>query len=749
MAASVLTEVERQEIEKQYDEILKACIRCKTEENKKLIRKAFDIANEAHQNIRRKSGEPYIYHPIEVAKIVAGEIGLGTKSVVCALLHDTVEDTDYTVEDIERMFSPKIASIIDGLTKISHVFDQNSSLQAENFRKMLLTLSDDVRVILIKLADRLHNMRTLQSMPRRKQIKIAGETLFLYAPLAHRLGLYAIKTELEDLSLHYEHPSVYEDINEKIKATEKGRIRYINKFSLPIIDSLNKLNINYNIIGRPKSIYSIWSKMKGKNVPFEEVYDIFAIRIVFDATDDLPEKNQCWDIYSAITDIYQPNPDRLRDWISTPKANGYEALHTTVMGPDGKWVEVQIRSRRMDEIAERGYAAHWKYKGDKSEENQLDEWIKKIRKLLESPESNALEFLDEFKMNLFTSEIFVFTPKGLLVRLPKDATALDFAYEIHSEIGNHAIGAKVNHRLVPLSHVLTSGDQVEILSSDKQKPLKEWMKYAKTAKARSKIRDAFKSERRKLIAVGKTILEDRLRKLDLHPNSEIFKKLFAEFGVTGKDELYEKIGNGNLDLSELKEILRKKQKAKWIRYWQLQLSRSQQKKKEEEKKKPKVTQKPLKLDKKRTLFLRDDQMDSTYKIAECCNPIPGDTITGFIEDDTVVIHKTECGEAIKLMSSQGDSIISVEWTSQKILSFLARIKLTGIDEIGLVNKVTNIISDELSVNMRTIYFTAHNGIFDGHIDVYVHDTASLEKLISDLKKIKGIKSVARSDSFED
>lgn len=740
---SELTDVEKIEIEKQYDEILKCCVRCRSEENKLLIRKAFDLANEAHKGMRRKSGEPYFYHPIEVAKIVSGEIGLGTKSVVCALLHDVVEDTDYTLEDIERLFGPKIASIIDGLTKISNVFNKDSSLQAENFRKMLLTLSEDVRVILIKLADRLHNMRTMDSMPHRKQIKVAGETLFLYAPLAHRLGLYAIKSELEDLSLKYEHPGQFEEIQMKLKESEKDRIRYINKFSLPIIDSLNKMGVSYTITGRSKSVHSIWKKMMVKNVAFEEVYDLFAIRIVFDPSKNLAEKNQCWDIYSAITDIYQPNPDRLRDWISTPKANGYEALHLTVMGPEGRWVEVQIRSKRMDEIAERGYAAHWKYKGENSDESQLDEWIKKIRTLLENTETDALEFLDEFKMNLFTSEIFVFTPKGLLMRLPKNSSALDFAFEIHSEIGSHAIGAKVNHKLVPISHTLSSGDQVEILTSDKQKPQKEWMNYVITAKAKSKIRDSFKAERRKRIAIGKTLLEDRLKDLDYHPNNTIFKKLFEYYKIGSKEELYDKIGSGAIELRDLKEAVTKRAKNKIIRYWQLQLSRGSQKKKDD----PKLAvEKTVKFDKKKTLVLRDDSLDSDFSVASCCNPIPGDDIMGYLKKgDHVEIHRNNCPDALKIMSSDGDKIVSVEWTSQKILSFITRIKISGIDEIGLVNNITSYLSKDLSVNMRTIHFSAHDGIFQGYIDLYVHDTTSLDKLMSDIKKIRGIKSVVREE----
>ena len=462
-----------------YTDLIENCGRCKNPADKELVDRAFKLANEAHKGMRRKSGEPYIIHPISVAKIVANEIGLGAKSIACALMHDVVEDTEYTLDDIRMQFGDKIASIIDGLTKISGVFDNKSSLQAENFRKILLTLSDDVRVILIKIADRLHNMRTLQSLPESKRITISAETIYLFAPLAHRLGLYAIKTELEDLSLKYRHPKIYNEISDKINENEKRRQLFINKFSLPIIEKLDEHSIKYQINGRPKSIYSIWNKMRNKNIPFEEVYDLLAIRVIFEAKDNIPEKTQCWNIYSLITDIYMPKPDRIRDWVSTPKTNGYEALHATVMGPNGRWVEVQIRSSRMDEIAERGFAAHWKYKNNVSHESELDKWLKNIRELLENPYSNALEFLDEFKMNLFASEIFIFTPKGEIINLPQNSTCLDLAYEIHSEIGNHAIGAKVNHKLVGLSHKLNSGDQVEILTSDRQKPLREWMDYCK------------------------------------------------------------------------------------------------------------------------------------------------------------------------------------------------------------------------------------------------------------------------------
>ncbi|NLH56032.1 MAG: bifunctional (p)ppGpp synthetase/guanosine-3',5'-bis(diphosphate) 3'-pyrophosphohydrolase, partial [Rikenellaceae bacterium] len=515
------TDEEKQIIESRYRDLLSNCVRCQSPEDMALIEKAFKIANESHQGVRRKSGEPYIIHPIEVAKIVAFEIGLDAKAICCALLHDVVEDTDYTIEDIERLFGKKIANIIDGLTKIPEVFDASASAQAENFRKILLTLSDDIRVIFIKIADRLHNMRTLDSMPANKKLKIASETIYLYAPLAQRLGLYTIKSELEDLSLKYRYPQVYEEIKNRIEGDSKRRMHIINTFSLPIIHKLEENNIEFNISGRPKSIYSVWKKIQTKNVIFEDIYDLLAIRIVFEPYPHIPEKTQCWHIYSLITDIYKPKPDRIRDWVSTPKANGYEALHCTVMGPNGHWMEVQIRSRRMDEIAERGLASHWKYKGEdpSAHEGEIEKWIKQVRSMLENPQTDALEFLDEFKLNLFSSEIIVFTPKGETKTLPKGATTLDLAYEIHSEIGNKAIGAKVNHKLVPLSHTLSSGDQVEIITASTQKPSWESLKFVVTAKAKAAIKSAFKAETKNRIERGKQIVEDKLAELGVLPSS--------------------------------------------------------------------------------------------------------------------------------------------------------------------------------------------------------------------------------------
>ncbi len=736
-------------VEERFEDLLRHCNRCDKPEDRELIEKAFRVAVDAHKGARRKSGEPYILHPIAVAKIVTHEIGLGAKSVSCALLHDVVEDTDYSVEDIESLFGKKIASIIEGLTKISGVFDQNSTLQAENFRKILLTLSDDVRVILIKLADRLHNMRTLGSLPYKKRMKIAGETIYLYAPMAHRLGLYAIKTELEDLSLKFRHPKVYEEISRKLRGTEKRRQTFINKFSMPIIERLITSNIEFDISGRPKSVYSIWNKMQAKDVPFEEVYDLLAIRVVFEPLPDIPEKTQCWNIYSIVTDIYMPKPDRIRDWVSTPKANGYEALHTTVMGPEGNWVEVQIRSKRMDEIAERGFAAHWKYKNAGTQESELDKWLKRIREMLESPMSDALEFLDDFKLNLFASEIFVFTPKGHIKTMPKDSTALDFAYEIHTQIGNKAIGAKVNHKLVPLMHTIKSGDQVEIITSDQSKPKKEWLDIIKTVKAKTAIKSALKAETKDRIGKGKQILEDKLAELKLKPSSRIFKKLIPGYDVSTKDELYSKIGSGIITLENLKKILKKNTKNKWIRYWELQFSRSIHKKKSDKLEGKYNVEIPKE---NSPIVIEEDinKSDYSYQIGKCCNPIPGDDVVGYKSPEgSIIIHKVRCPNAVRLMSSRAEYTVPAKWTIHKLYSFLVRIKINGFDKFGVYNNITTIISKELNVNIRTINLASHDGIFDGYIDLYVHDTKDLNNLIMNLMQIKGVDSVSRVETVEE
>ena len=736
-------------INSEYDSLINNMVRCREPGDHELIEKAFNIANKAHWNLRRKSGEPYIIHPIAVAKIVNQEIGLGARSIATALLHDAVEDTDYTLEDIDRDFGPKIATLIDGLTKISsstYYKGTTSSLQAENFRRMLLTLSDDLRVILIKIADRLHNMRTLDSMPEHKKMKVAGETIFLYAPLANRIGLYAIKSELEDLSFKYRQPGIYEEIASKMRHGEKKYYALINKFSLPIINKLNESGLNFEITGRPKSIFSIWTKMQSKNVPFEEVYDVLAVRIIFDPLPGIPEKTTCWSIYSAITDSYLPKPDRLRDWVSRPKPNGYEALHLTVMGPEGHWVEVQIRSRRMDEIAERGYAAHYRYKGDNTPETELDKWIKKIRSMLENPLENPIEFLDEFKMNLFSSEIMVFTPKGTLVSLPKGASALDFAYEIHTEIGNKAIGAKINHKLNPIDTTLMSGDQVEIITSDIAKPEREWLSYVCTSKAKEAIKSVLRVESTNRIQRGMEILEEKLAEIGESPNTEILRKLMQSYDIPNKDELYSGIEIGTVNLDNLRRIIRKSPAKNVIKYWELKLLGSKKDKKEEE------GAKKEKIDPSSPFLLRENIEDAgqSYEIAKCCNPIPGDEVIGYHSPKgSIVIHKPKCPAAIRIMSNEGNRILPVRWTIHKLVSFLARIKMSGIDRIGLINDLTNIISSELKVNMTNINFSVRNGIFEGTIDLFVHHTQDLNNLILKLSNIKGIDSINRVEDFSE
>ncbi len=735
-------------IESEYSLLTDNLYRCDKPGDREMIDKAFRFANEAHRDMYRNSGEPYIIHPINVARIVNQEIGLGAKSVAAALLHDVVEDTDIPLEEITKQFGPKIANLIDGLTKISGTYNkETNSLQAENFRKMLMTLSDDFRVILIKIADRLHNMRTLDSMPEHKRMKIAGETIYLYAPLAHRLGLFAIKTELEDLSFKFRHPRIYDEIARKVKLDEKKNLALINRFSLPIIEALNQNNIIFDISGRFKSIYSIWKKMQSKNVPFEEVYDLLAVRIVFEPGPEMSERAQCWQIYSLITDIYTPKPDRLRDWISRPKSNGYEALHLTVMGPEGRWVEVQIRSQRMDDIAERGFAAHWKYKGDTSQsESELDKWLKHIMEMLANPMSDPLTFLDEFKMSLFSSEIMVFTPKGLLVNLPKGASALDFAYEIHTDIGNKAIGAKVNYKLSPLSTTLQSGDQVEIITSNIARPEKEWLEYAHTAKARNAVKDALRDESTDRIQKGMDMLEQKLSELGILPNSDIIKKLLDNYELLNKDELYSRIGLGLINLDELRKTLKKAPEGSLRKYWKLAIG-GVTRKNTGAKEAPAPAEK---IDKNQPYLLREnvDSSTNSYVIASCCQPIPGDEVVGYLDhSNSIIVHKPKCPVAVKLMSSEGNRIIPVRWTIHKLASFLARISINGIDRIGLVSEVTTIISKELNVNIRNINVSVYDGIFEGTIDLFVHHTRDLNNLILQLSNIKGIASVKRVEEF--
>lgn len=730
-------------IKRELNDLLENCVRCNRRSDKALIRKAFKIAYNAHKGALRLSGEPYILHPIAVAKIVTQEMGLGVKSIVSALLHDVVEDTEYSLEEIENHFGPKIAAIVDGLTKISGVFDKNSTLQAENFRKMLLTLSEDVRVILIKLADRLHNMRTLGALPVAKQMKISAETLYLYAPLAHRMGFYSIKNELEDLSLKYRFPKIFQELSDKIKTQERSHQQFIEEFSRPIKEQLEKNGITYDISGRYKSIYSIWHKMQSKSIPFEEVYDLMAIRIVFDPLPLIAEKTQCWNIYSMITDIYMPKPERIRDWVSTPKANGYEALHATVMGPKGNWMEVQIRSRRMDDIAERGFAAHWKYKTENSQVSELDKWLKRIRDMLANPNSDALEFLDDFKLNLFASEIFIFTPKGDTRTLPVDSTVLDFAYEIHSEIGHKAIGAKVNHRLVPLSHILKSGDQVEIITSDTYRPRREWLEHVVTLKAKSAIKDALKSENKNRIEKGMKILEEKLMQIKLRPNARILQKMLSSYEISNKDELYSKIGTGIIQLDDLEQVLKQNTKNKWVNYWSLQLGKATGRTRKQNNSYPHSRKTPV--------LLKENVHSATadYSVAKCCNPIPGDNVIGFknaVDDENITIHQAKCSVAIRLLSSQSELLVPVKWTTHKLLSFLVKISMNGIDRFGIYNDITTVICKELNVNIRTINLTSHDGVWDGTMDLYVHDAKDLNNLLMSLNKIKGVNAVKRVEA---
>lgn len=722
---------EKKEILRRYRGLLRAAVRSKSPQDKRRIRKAFDVALEAHKDMRRKSGEPYIYHPIAVARICAEEIGLDTTSIVCALLHDTVEDTYITLEDIGNLFGEKEATIIDGLTKISGVFDHATSAQAENFRKMLLTLSDDVRVILIKIADRLHNMRTLDHMRPDKQLKIASETLFMYAPLAHRLGLYNMKTELEDLSLKYKEAETYQEITSKLQKTQAVRTRFINKFSLPIKQALEAQGIQFEIKGRTKSIFSIWNKMVNKYVPFEDIYDVFAIRIIIDVPLE-QEKSEAWKVYSIVTDFYQPNPDRLRDWISMPKANGYESLHTTVMSPTGKWVEVQIRSRRMDEVAEKGYAAHWKYKsGGESAESILDNWLSQIREVLESSDDDALTFIDDFKLNLFSEEIYVFTPNGDLKTLPKGATTLDFAFSIHTAVGSKCIGAKVNHKLVPLSHVLRSGDQVEILTSKKQSPKEDWLGYVATARARTKIKTSLKEEKKKVAAEGKDILRRKFNSLGIDFLSVNITSLSKHFKVDSALELYYRIAVGKIDLKKLKGYT--------IENGRLLFERQAESKTKETQEF--ISPVPGKKD---ALLIGDEEQQLDYSLAQCCNPIPGDDVFGFVTvSGGIKIHRDNCPNATQLMSNYAYRVIRARWASKELTQFEVQLRFTGIDDIGLVNSVTNIISADMHVNMKAISFESNDGIFLGMVKVLVHDTEHLSSLTEKLENINGVTMVER------
>ena len=727
-------EAEKKEILRRYKKLLRSAKRVKGKVDSKRIRKAFDLALDAHSHMRRKSGEPYIYHPIEVAQICAEEIGLGTTSIICALLHDTVEDTDVTLEDLDQMFGPKVANIVDGLTKLSGVIDHNdpnASMQAENFRKMFLTLSDDMRVILIKLADRLHNMRTMEFMPRNKQLKISYETLEIYAPLAHRLGLNTVKQDLESLGLRYTETELYNEIQDKLKKGEKGRTRFINKFSLPVITELDSHGFEFDIKGRPKSIYSIYNKIKNKGVKFEEIYDLFAIRIILDSEPE-NEKSDCWKVYSVVTDLYTPRPDRLSDWISTPKANGYESLHTTVMGPNGQWVEVQIRSKRMNDIAERGLAAHWKYKANDEnyKESQIDDWVKKVTELLEDPSPGALDFIDDFKMNVFSDDVYCFTPKGELKRLPKGASALDFAFEIHSQVGSLCIGAKVNHKLVPLGYKLHSGEQLEIITSKKQKPKEDWLKLVVTAKAKSAIKDYLKKEKRELSFEGKEIFFEDLRKLKITGSERIINGLMKFLKLPNVHELYYRAAMGNIDKKRIKKFLE----------WEVQ----QNAKKQEPEKENDIVKSNM-IGSKQTLLIGDGTQELDYTLSSCCNAIPGDEVFGFITiNQGIKIHKSNCPNAKNLMSKFAYRTIKAQWSNQELVEFRADIILSGVDNMGIVNKVTSILSNEQEVNIKEMNFKTDDGVFEGSIGLLVHDTYHLNHLIGKLNMVDGINKVERS-----
>ena len=738
-------EAEKKEILRRYRGLLRAAVHSKSRKDRKAIRKAFDISLEAHKDMRRKSGEPYIYHPISVARVVAEELGLDTTAIVCALLHDTVEDTYLTLEDVEQLFGTREREIVDGLTKMSGVFDPGTSAQAENFRKMLLTLSDDVRVILIKLADRLDNMRTLDHMRPDKQQKIASETLFMYAPLAHRLGLYSIKTELEDLSLKYKEPEDYDLIKTKLRKGKAVRTRFINAFTLPIRRALDESGISYEILGRPKSVYSIWSKMQKQRVAFEEVYDVFAIRVILDSKTE-NEKADAWRTYSIVSDFYQPNPDRLRDWISLPKANGYESLHTTVMSPSGKWVEVQIRSKRMDEVAEKGLAAHWRYKDDgpeakteatgRSSKDNLDNWLTQIREMLESGEEDALDFIDEFKLNLHNEEIFVFTPNGDLFSLPKGATTLDFAFRVHTQIGSRCIGAKVNHKLVPLSHPLNSGDQVEIITSRKQKPKEDWLGYVVTASARSKIRHALREEERSVASDGKEKLRKWMRRKELTFSSENIESLIKRLRHDSPHALLLRIATGELDLDRLGGYSVVKGKFSWTRAKKVAA--------------PEIPERPAEIadppEKGDVLLIGEGLQKIDYSHASCCNPIPGDPVFGFVMvSGGIKVHRQNCSNATNLLSKYAYRVIKAQWSSRSAKQFEVSLNFTGIDDVGLVNAVTGVISDAMNVNMRAISFDSSDGTFEGRVKVLVTNTDHLKQLQAKLLDVPGVWSVERVD----
>ncbi len=735
-------------IQQAFEELLHDYLQTKHRKRVEIITKAFNFANRAHHGIKRRSGEPYIMHPIAVAKIVCNEIGLGSTSICSALLHDVVEDTDYTVEDIENIFGPKIAQIVEGLTKISGgIFGDKASAQAENFRKLLLTMSDDIRVILIKIADRLHNMRTLGSMLPNKQYKIAGETLYIYAPLAHRLGLNRIKTELENLSFKYEHPEEYRQIEDKLAATAAERDKVFREFTTPIREQLDKMGLKYYILARVKSIYSIWNKMQIKHLPFEEIYDILAVRIIFTPNNLDEELNDCFDIYVAISKIYKPHPDRLRDWVSHPKSNGYQALHVTLMAGNGQWIEVQIRSERMNDVAEQGFAAHWKYKdgGGGEDEGELERWLRTIKEILDDPQPDAIDFLDNIKLGLFASEIFVFTPKGELKTMPQNATVLDFAFSLHTDLGYHCIGAKVNHKLVPLSYKLQSGDQVEILTSKSQRVHPEWLNFATTS--RSKIAAILRKENKIHQKEGEAILTQFIGNEGGLPYNEALDKLTKLHNYHTTEELLTAIGNGNLVLDDVdRNALKDRQGKGWKKLLSFSFGNGSKDSNKNDVPAGQAEDKAVqeKIDPKQILKLTEETISKNYIMADCCHPIPGDDVLGYIDEQhRIIIHKRQCPVAVKLKSSYGNRIIATQWDTHKALSFLVTIYLKGIDNIGLLNEVTQIISQQLNVNISKLNIDTNDGIFEGKIQLYVHDVDDVRTICNNLKHVKNIKQVTR------
>ncbi|MFT3682405.1 MAG: RelA/SpoT family protein [Ferruginibacter sp.] len=731
---NLTAEEEKKEILRHYRALLKDLKPKLKPGDKELLRQAFELAADAHKTMRRKSGEPYILHPLAVAKICVEEIGLGVRSTICSLLHDTVEDTDITLDDIKREFGNEIARIVDGLTKISTVMDANSSQQAENFKKILLTLTDDPRVILIKLADRLHNMRTMDSMKREKQLKISSETVYVYAPLAHRMGLYAIKTEMEDLAMKYLEPDTFRYIAQKLNDTKRERTRYINDFIRPLKDKLENADFKFEIHGRPKSIHSIWNKMKKKGVSFEEVYDLFAIRIIVDSPHER-EKADCWKVYSIITDEYSPSTERLRDWLSNPKSNGYEALHTTVMGPQGRWVEVQIRTKRMNEIAEKGLAAHWKYKEGTDEESRFDKWFHQIREALSSHDTNSIDFLQDFKTSFLAEEIYVYTPKGDVKMLPTGATALDFAFNVHTAVGSRCIGAKVNHKLVPIGHKLRSGDQIEIITSAKQKPSQEWLKLVVTSKAKQKIKDTLKEEKRKVAEDGKLILQKKLDAIGGLATQHNIEELATYYKLNSSLDLLYDIATKKIDLKELKDFT-----ASGDRLFFPKPQKTEPEHKHDAE--PKYDKKDTEL-----IIFGESSDKIKYSLANCCKPIPGDDVFGFVTtNEGLKIHRTTCPNAARLMANYGHRVVKTKWAKNKEISFLTGLKIVGLDDVGVIHKITNLISGEMKFNIAAMTIEAKDGIFQGNLKIYVHDKDELDELCDRLSSLPGIEKVDRYDT---